>query len=137
MIKKDIVIDKIEQMKKELSCKEDALAVLDTLKEFVETISEKQPNKDLEEAAQNYVQESYGENWMDFEYTQNAAFRAMSNFKFGAWWQKEHIIEKAIKWVRENAYIYVDTQNDSEGNLCEVFLETDFINNFKKAMDEQ
>ena len=46
-------------------------------------------------------------------------------------------IERAISWVRKNAYIYTDTQNDEEGNLMTTFLEEAFINDLKKAMEEE
>lgn len=46
-------------------------------------------------------------------------------------------IERAISWVRKNAYIYTDTQNDEEGNLMIAFLEEAFIDDLKKAMEEE
>lgn len=46
-------------------------------------------------------------------------------------------IERVISWVRKNAYIYTDTQNDEEGNLMTVFLEEAFTNDLKKAMEEE
>ena len=45
---------------------------------------------------------------MDCEYTQDAAFRAMSNFKFGAWWQKEQTIAKACEWLGQNAAVDIN-----------------------------
>ena len=45
-------------------------------------------------------------------------------------------IERVISWVRKNAYIYTDTQNDEEGNLMTVFLEEAFTNDLIKAMEE-
>jgi len=46
-------------------------------------------------------------------------------------------IERAISWVRKNAYIYTDTQNDEDGNLMIAFLEEAFIDDLKKAMEEE
>lgn len=46
-------------------------------------------------------------------------------------------IERVISWVRKNTYIYTDTQNDEEGNLMTAFLEEAFIDDIKKAMDEE
>lgn len=46
-------------------------------------------------------------------------------------------IERVISWVRKNTYIYTDTQNDEEGNLMIAFLEEAFIDDIKKAMDEE
>jgi len=45
-------------------------------------------------------------------------------------WKEQQMID----WIRKNAYIYIVTENDSEGNLCEKFLEDAFIDDFKKAM---
>lgn len=45
-------------------------------------------------------------------------------------WKEQQMID----WVRKNAYRYIDTDNDSEGHLCERFLEDAFIDDFKKAM---
>ena len=64
--------------------------------------------EDLEKAAQNHAKKMYGENYMDCEYTQDAAFRAMSNFKFGAWWQKEQTIAKACEWLGQNAAVDIN-----------------------------
>lgn len=47
------------------------------------------------------------------------------------------IIERVISWVRKNAYIYTDTQNDEEGNLMIVFLEEAFIDDLRKAMEDE
>lgn len=46
-------------------------------------------------------------------------------------------IERVIDWVRKNAYIYTDIQNDEEGNLMTVFLEKAFIDDLTKAMEEE
>lgn len=45
-------------------------------------------------------------------------------------WKEQQMID----WVRKNAYRYIDTDNDSEGHLCERFFEDAFIDDFKKAM---
>lgn len=49
---------------------------------------------------------------------------------------EKETIERVISWVRKNAYIYTDTQNDEEGNLMTVFLEEAFTNDLKKAMED-
>lgn len=55
---------------------------------------------------------------------------AMSILTKMAEWKEQQIID----WVRKNAYIYIIPENDSEGNLCETFLEDAFIDDFRKAM---
>lgn len=58
---------------------------------------------------------------------ESAAFNAAIEM---AEWKEQQMID----WVRKNAYRYIDTDNDSEGHLCERFLEDAFIDDFKKAM---
>lgn len=63
---------------------------------------------DLDKAAQEHVKELYGENWLKFEHTQDSGAKAMSNFKFGAWWQKEQTIAKACEWLGQNAAVDIN-----------------------------
>lgn len=58
-------------------------------------------------------------------------------YKAGYEQAEKDTIERAISWVRKNAYIYTDTQNDEEGNLMIAFLEEAFIDDLKKAMEEE
>lgn len=48
--------------------------------------------------------------------------------------EKQALIDKACEWLSNNIEYYTDTQNDSEGNLCEVILEDALIRDFRNAM---
>lgn len=48
--------------------------------------------------------------------------------------EKQALINKACEWLSNNIEYYTDTQNDSEGNLCEVILENALIRDFRNAM---
>ena len=89
--------------------------------------SEQLSKEDLEEAVQEHVKKLYGENWMDFVYTQEAAFRAELSFKSGANWQKEQLINKACEWLQHNAEKY-----DASYGFPDCLL----LKDFKKAMEE-
>lgn len=89
-----------------------------------------QSSKELAEAAQNHAREMYGENWMELEQTQDSGFKAISNFKFGAQWQKEKLIKKAHLWLQHNAEKYVA----SYGFPCyQIGL---LLNEFTHAMED-
>lgn len=58
---------------------------------------ERPVTNDLEEAAEEWAKENYGVNYMDFDFTQDAAFRAMYHFRAGAKWQKEQMLKEAVE----------------------------------------
>lgn len=90
------------------------LNALTWMERYIKSLPAEQPSEDLEEAAQNHAKEMYGENYMDFVYTQDAAFKAMSNFKFGAQWQKEQLMKNAVetkvKGCIDGKGIFIDTE---------------------------
>ena len=53
--------------------------------------------KQIIEASEEWAKENYGINYMDFSFTQDAAFRAMYHFRAGAKWQKEQMMKEAVE----------------------------------------
>lgn len=94
------------------------LKVLDEVNGFINSLPSEQLSKeDLEEAVQEHVKKLYGENWMDFVYTQEAAFRAELSFKSGANWQKEQST-KLLKTIYSDCdNLKKDLDRVTTGNL--------------------
>lgn len=54
---------------------------------------------DLDKAAKEHAANLYGEDWMKNERVQDSGFKAISNFKFGAGWQKQQMMKDAVDGV--------------------------------------
>lgn len=53
-----------------------------------------------------------------------------------AQWGAEQMLRKVERWVEKNTCRYIDTQNDEEGYITDVFLENAFVDDLKKATKE-
>ena len=53
--------------------------------------------ENLDEAAEEWAKENYGVNYMEFDFTQDAAFRAMYHFRSGAKWDRQQMLKNAVE----------------------------------------
>lgn len=53
-----------------------------------------------------------------------------------AQWGAEQILREVEQWVEKNTCRYIDTQNDGEGYLTDVFLENSFVDDLEERMKE-
>ena len=52
--------------------------------------------ENLDEAAEEWAKENYGVNYMEFDFTQDAAFRAMYHFRAGAKWDRQQMLKNFV-----------------------------------------
>lgn len=105
------------------------------------------PN-DLEEAAEEWAKENYGINYMDFGFTQDAAFRAMYHFRAGAKWQAAHtpLPEDTVlfnRGVEEGKKLMMEEFEGNRLAACDSQIkeeydrETDFVDSIIKKEHRQ
>ena len=76
------------------------------------------------------------EDWME---TYNQAdyptsFTTRDIARHFAQWGAEQTLHKVEQWVEKNTCRYIDTQNDEEGYIKEVFLDNAFVDDLKMGM---
>ena len=89
--------------------------------------------EDLEEVSKKYSSCIYLEEVLSDDDKEVLKARLMNTFKSGAKWQKEQMIDKACKWLKENKD---HPLIGCEDPCLSGYLTDGFIEDFKKAMEE-
>ena len=110
---------------------ESALKILDTLE--VKEVEEEPVSKDLEEAANTYVDNWYKLNNLDKESYPIDVEISKNDFKAGAKWHKEQMIDKACNYLFSHMGLFVTFFDD---DIVEDIERSEFIKKFRIAMEE-
>lgn len=99
----------------------------DLVLHFIDSLPEEKVSEDLEEAA-----EEYASVYKQVGYDEDHILSVSDSYIAGADWQKEHTIDKACEWLKENMNKYIHHNYVTDA----LDVEKGIYQDFRKAMED-